>query len=152
MLGAVDDGSALRAHQTRPASRITTLIHGRPGVCTVVSICGQKVQVEPDTANRPYLVVHLGWDRLLVSSDESVLQERLTCHRKLKAPLVDLDSAPGAVAEPVRSTEAGRKAVLIPLWTRSHNAQVGGELGSVAKWTLEGTAESFTASRCALHP
>ena len=152
MLGSVEDGSALGAHQTRPASRITTLIHGRPGVCTFDSIYGQKVQGEPDTANRPYLVVHLGWDRLLLSSDEFVLHRRLTCHRKLKAPLVDVDSAPGAAAEAVRSTETSRKAVLIPFWTCSRNAQVGGELGSVAKWTLEGPAESSRASPCALHP
>ena len=152
MLGPVEYGSTVGAHQTRPASRITTLIHRRPGVCSVDSIYGQKVQGEPDTADRPYLVVHLGWDRLLLSSDEFVVQWRLTCHRKLKAPLVDVDSAPGAVAEAVRSTETGRKAALIPLWTCSHNAQVGGELGSIAKWTLEGSAESSRASRCALHP
>jgi hypothetical protein len=152
MLGPVEYGSTLGAHQTSPASRITTLIHRRPGVCSVDSIYGQKVQGEPDTANRPYLVVHLGWDRLLLSSDEFALQGRLTCHRKLKAPLVDVDSAPGAVAEAVRSTETSRKAVLIPLWTCSHKAQVGGELGPIAKWTIERTAESSRASRCALHP
>ena len=152
MLGPVEYGSTLRAHQSSPASRITSQIHWCPGVYTVNSIYGQKVQGEPDTANRPYLVVHLGWDRLLVSSDEFVLQGRLTCHRKLKATLVETDSAPGAGAEAVRSTETGGKAQLIPLWTCSHNAQVGGELGSVAKWTLERLAESSRASRCALHP
>jgi hypothetical protein len=152
MLGPVGYGSTLGAHQTSPANRITTLIHRCPGVYTFDSIYGQKVQGEPDTANRPHLVVHLGWDRLLLSSDEFALQGRLTCHRKLKAPPVDVDSAPGVVAEAVRSTETSRKAVLIPLWTCSHNAQIGGELGSIAKWTLEGTAESSGASHCALHP
>jgi hypothetical protein len=152
MLGPVEYGSTLGAHQSSPASRITTLIHMRPGVCSVESIHGQKVQGQPDTADRPYLVVHLGWDRLLVSSDELALHGRLTCHRKLKAPLVDVDSAPGAVAEAVRSTETSRKAVLVPLWTYSHNAQSGGELGSIAKWTALCWVLSIGQGQFCRHP
>ena len=132
MLGPVEYCSTLGAHQTSPASRITTLIHRCPGVYTFDSNYGQKVQGEPDTADRPYIVLYLGWDRLLLSSDEFVLQGRLTGHRKLKVTVVDVDSAPGAVAEAVRSTQASRKAVLIPLRTCTHHAQVGRELGSVA--------------------
>jgi hypothetical protein len=128
------------------------LIHGRPGVCIVDSINGQKVQGEPDTANRPYLVVHLGWDNLLRSSEEFELQGRLTGHRKLKVTVMDVDSPPGAVAEAVRSTQTSRKAVLIPLRTCTHDSQVGGELGSVAEWALEGLTESTGASCWALHP
>ena len=151
MLGPVEYGSTLAAHKTRPASRITTLIHRHPGVCSVESIYGQKVQGESDTADRPYLVVHLGWVRRLVSSDEFALYGRLTCHRKLKAPLVDLDSAPGVLAEAVRSTVTSRKTVLIPLWTCRTRRRLA-VVRLVAKWTHEGRAESSRASRCALHP
>ena len=72
MLGPVEHGSTLGAHQTGPASRITSLIHRLPGVRLIDSIYGQKVEGEPDAADRPSFVVHLGWDRLLLSSDEFV--------------------------------------------------------------------------------
>lgn len=152
MLGPVEYRSTLGAHQISPASRITTLIHRCRGLCLIDSIFGQKVQGEPDAADRPYLVVHLGWDRLLVSSDEFVLQGRLSGHRKLKVTVVDVDSPPDTGAEAVRSTQTSRKAVLIPLRTCTHHSQVGGELGSVAEWALEGLTESTGASCWALHP
>lgn len=152
MLGPVVDGSTLGAHQTRPASGITTLIHRRPGGCTVDSIYGQKVQGEPDPADRTYLVVHLGWDRLLLSSNEFVFEGRHTGHRELKVTVVDVDSPPHTDAEAVRSKQTSRKAALIPFRTCAHNAQVGGELRSVAEGALEGFTESTGASGGALHP
>jgi hypothetical protein len=152
MLGPDEDGSTLGAHQARPASGITTLIHRRPGVCTIDSIYGQKVQGEPDTADRPYLVVHLGWDRLFPSSDEFVFEGRLTGHRKLKVTVVDVESPPDTGAEAVRSTQASRKAVLIPLRTCTHHSQVGGGFGSVAECALEGLTKAAGASCWALHP
>ena len=116
------------------------------------SIYSQKVQGEPDAANRPYFVIHLGWDRLLRSSVEFVFEGRLTGHRKLKVTVVDVDSPPNTGAEAVKPKQTSRKAAFIPLRTCTHRTQIGMELRSVAEGALEALTESAGASCRALHP
>jgi len=112
----------------------------------------EEVDVEADRAERSYLVLDLGRDRLRATRSEHDVDRRPGRHRDAQPPFVHHDPPPGATVEAVRSTKPSWQGVLVPLAAGTNKTETLWQLCPVAQRTAEEAAKPVFALRVVDHP
>lgn len=121
MPGAVQDDSALRAYQGRPARGVAPLLW-RGVAPRSRSVHGQEIDREADRSERLDVVINPRRDALLIALPQIDLQYRLAGQGEPEMPLLDADPAPGPRPHTVAPAQPGRHGVLVPHRTGPHNS------------------------------
>lgn len=126
----VENGSAFRAEQMSPACGLAPLFESLLDeyVVGALTVLGDRKEVdrEANPSDWLYAVLNLGRYRLCRAGTNDDVQRRLGPRGETQMPLVYHDPAPSPDSDSMRSSEAGRHRVFVPLRARSNEPQAFG--------------------------
>jgi len=163
MRTVLEDRSAFRAEQLRPAGRVAAFLGSQPlrrfglvrhlhGTALSDPVHGEELNRKAGRAKRKYFVFHIGRDGLDLSRTQDNVDLRLGRSSKAQPTITNHNPSPRATGHPVCPKKPRWHGVLSPLGSGSHHPETVRQLRSVTQRALEWSPETRIASHGVRYP